>query len=110
MAEIEVINERPITLVETREIIDKIEKRDKELNERSNKTLEYINKVVKKSENIKELMEKLEKLEIARLKDRHIIKLIDVHPKDLDSLKTIISGENITLKQEDLKRILECLK
>ncbi len=110
MANIETINERPITLVETREILEKIEKRDKTLNEKSIKTREYINKLVKKTTNIKELQEKLEKVGVARLKPRHIIKIIDVYPKDMDSLKTIISGENITLKQEDLKKVLECLK
>jgi|SRR3989344_3859543 len=109
MPGIEIINEKPISLVETREILEKIEKRDKVLNDRATKTKEYINKISKKTD-IKELQSKLEKLEVGRLKPRHIIKLIDVHPKDMDSLKTIISGENITLKQEDLKKVLECLK
>jgi|SRR3989344_3134234 len=109
MPSIEIINEKPISLVETRELLEKIEKRDKVLNEKSTKTKDYINKTAKKID-IKELQSKLEKTEVARLKQRHIVKIIDIYPKDMDSLKTIISGENITLKQEDLKKVLECLK
>lgn len=109
MPTIQILNEMPISLVETREILEKVEKRDKVLNVRATKTKEYINKISKKAD-IKELQSKLEKVEVARLKPRHIIKLIDIHPKDMDSLKTIISGENITLKQEDLKKVLECLR
>ena len=45
MPGIEIINEKPISLVETREILEKIEKRDKVLNDRATKTREYINKI-----------------------------------------------------------------
>ncbi|MFH1592611.1 MAG: hypothetical protein ABIB47_04570 [Candidatus Woesearchaeota archaeon] len=109
MAEIEVISEEPLTLVEAKIALEKIEKRDKELSERSKKTMEYVNKVAKKSlQDVKGLKKELEG--VGRLKPKHIAKIIDVYPKDIDSLKVVISGENIALKQEDLQRILECLK
>jgi len=38
------------------------------------------------------------------------IKIIDLCPKDLDSLKVILTGENITLKQEDMEKIIEVIK
>ena len=94
MSEIEIIKEIPITLLETKAILEKIEKRDKELNEKAVKTKEYINKVTKKIE-IKEIKKKIEKLGITRLKPRHIAKIIDLMPQDTETLKALF-----TLKQE----------
>lgn len=112
MPEIKISNEEPVTLVETRTTLDKIEKRDGSLRERAIKTKEYINMFTKKTtdKEVSELKKKLESADIGRLKPRHIIKIIDIMPKDIDSLKTLFASESITLKQEDLKKVLECLK
>ena len=45
-----------------------------------------------------------------RLKETHIAKIVDLEPKDIDSLKAIFASENITLRPEDLKRIVECIQ
>ena len=50
------------------------------------------------------------KLNISRLKDKHINKIVDLLPNDVDDLKSILSGENLTLKQEDLTKIVETIK
>ena len=39
MPEIEILNESPLTLAETKSILEKIEKRDKTLSDRANRTL-----------------------------------------------------------------------
>ena len=88
-----------------------IKKRDKELNEKTQKTQDYLNKFVKlKEKEALKLKDEVTNLKIPRLKDKHIIKIIDVIPKDMDSLKLIFSAENITIKQEDLQRILDAIK
>lgn len=111
MAEIEVINESPMALYELKERLLEIKKRDKELSFRAKKTEEYLNIVVKsKEKKLSELKEQLALLEIARLKATHIIKIADILPKDMDSLKTIFSGEVATLKQEDMSKILDTVK
>ena len=111
MGRIEIIEEKAITLTEAKELLDKIEKRDKELSPRTQKTKEYLNKFSKLTKKeIKELKDKIAKLNITRLKQKTIAKLIDIKPKDLDSLRTILTAENLTLKQEDLQKIIECLK
>lgn len=109
MGDLKLQEEKPLTMVEVQEELKKIEKRDKELTVRATKTKEYLNKFVKKDEKVNELRKKLEELEISRLKEKQIVKVIDLKPKDLDSLKAILGGE-ITLKQEDLKKVLECIK
>ena len=111
MADVEIVNETPMSLADMREILLKIKKRDKELNFRANKTLDYLTKITKQNKKeVTELKEKLQKLELTRLKERHLVKIIDILPKDLDSLRAVFSGEGITLKQEDLNKILETIK
>ncbi len=111
MGNFKVTEEKPIGMSELKDRLKEIEKRKKELSFRANKTLEYINSFdMKKSKEIKALAKKLEDLNIPRLKERQIIKLLDIHPKDLDSLKAVLSGETITIKEEDMKKILEVLK
>jgi len=111
MPEIEIINETPLTLIETKSILEKVEKRDKTLSERAKRTLEYANKITKHTpQEVTVLKKKLEGLDVARLKLRHITKIIDIHPVDPDSLRAILIAESLTLNQEDLKKILECIK
>ncbi len=111
MGNLEIIDEQPLTMADVNEELNKIEKRDKELTTRAIKTKEYLGnmpKLDKKAGN--ELKKKLQALNIARLKDKHIAKIIDVKPKDIDGLKVIFSGETIALKQEELQKVLECIK
>ena len=110
MASIEIIQETPWTLVEVKEVLKEVKGRVKELPVRLNKTQEYLQQYTKiDGKKVKELKEKLGKLEILRLRERHMVKLIDIMPRDLDGLRLIFSGENVTLKQEDLQKILDAL-
>ena len=111
MSEIEIIKETPISLVETNVILEKIKKKDKDLDEKQQKTQEYIHKLTKLTEKeVKEVKKKLEGIDLQRLKTKHITKIIDVMPQDMDSLKALFTSEPMTLKQEELNKILECLK
>ncbi|MBU2589969.1 MAG: hypothetical protein KKA65_00550 [Nanoarchaeota archaeon] len=108
MAEFKIESEKPITMSEVADRLSKVEKRDKELSFRANKTKEYLAHFVTKEKESK-LRKKLENLNLARLKDRQIVKIIDLKPEDMDSLKIILSNEAITLKEEDLKKILDAI-
>ena len=105
----EIINEKSISISELKEKLEEIKKRDKELTFRGQKVDEYLKKVSKFKKH-KELRAELEKLEVSRLKERHITKMIDVLPKDIDSLRATLVGENLTLKQEDLVKIVDVVK
>lgn len=106
----EITGERPVTMAEAREALGKIEGRDKEkeLNFRAKKAKEYFKSFANaKKGDAGKLKKALLGLKISRLKDRHIAKIIDVMPEDMDSLKVLLSGETISPKADDLKRILE---
>lgn len=110
MTNYELVNESPLSMAEVTQKLAEIEKRDKELSFRGNRTKEYLGTLAtKKFKEVEDLKKKIEALNIPRLKDRHIIKMIDVAPQDMDSLKLLISGEAITVKDEDLKKVLELL-
>jgi len=111
MPNVQILNEVPITMAELKERLEDIKKRDKELNAKAQKTHNYLTKFVDiKVNEANKLKESIIKLNIPRLKDRHIVKIIDLMPKDLESLKLIFSTENITIKQEDIQKILNELK
>ncbi len=106
----EILTEKPITMLEVKEVLESIEKKN-ELSVKSKKTKEYLNTFVKlDKKKVEEFKKKLEKLDISRLRDRHIVKIIDLMPDNTDSLKVILSGENITLKVEDLEKIISIVK
>ncbi|MBU2633820.1 MAG: hypothetical protein KJ674_01095 [Nanoarchaeota archaeon] len=111
MANIEILKETPLTLSELKEDLETVKKRDKDLTPRAQKTYEYLQKFAKHTKkDIEKITKSLESLDISRLKPRHIVKIIDLKPKEVDTLKVILSNENITLKQEDLKKIIDALK
>ncbi len=110
MTEIELLEEQPLTMAEVREKLNHI-KKEKELGFRSNKTLEYVNVFGKKdAKEAQETKEKIRALNIARLKEKHIAKIVDIAPKEPETLKAALASEEITLKQEEVQKILECVK
>ena len=107
----ETIEERAISLTELKENLDTIKKRDKELSFRANRVHEYLgNFTILKLKEAKELKEKLEKLEIPRLKERIIIKIIDLLPESNDDLRVILSGEAVTINPENMEKIINTVK
>lgn len=111
MTDFKIINETPVSAVELKEKLEAIKKRDKEIGTKATKTIEYLNTFVsvkpKEAENIKK---NIMNLNISRLKERHIAKIVDLMPKDVESLKMLFVGENLTLKQEDLNKIFEAIQ
>ena len=108
MSNIEMIEESPLSLVEVKERLAEIKKRDKELDARALKVEEYVHKFANEKKT-KDLADKLKKLDVSRLKDRNIKKIVDIMPQDSDSLKSLFTGDNLTLKQEDLQKIISVI-
>lgn len=111
MVKPEIISEKPITITELKQEIDKIQKRDKELNFRVGKTEEYLSHFITLSKAKEdELIKKLEKLNVPRLKDIHITKIVDILPKTVDELKIILQGYTITVNNDNIKKIVDVVK
>lgn len=110
MGELEIIEERPLTLAELKTKLGS-RKATKEENIRTKKMIDYLDNFSKlKPKENEEIKKKINELNISRLKEKSIAKIIDIKPEDIDSLRMILTGDNTTIKQDDLKKILECLK
>lgn len=110
MSELQKISETPITLVKLKDELERIEKRDKTLSARSVRVKEYLDIFVQMdTKKTEELINKLKELSLLRLKDRHIVKIVDLLPKDVEKLKMILAGESSTLKTEDLQKVVDVI-
>ena len=107
----QLINETPITMSELKTTLEKIKKQEKELNFRSNKTLDFLNKFPSlDKKKADELKKKFQDLKIPRFKDQYIIKIIDLMPNSLADLKLVLQGYSISITNDNLKKMLDILK
>ena len=110
MTDIEVMEQRPAILAEVKDRLDAAKKKTKELNFRAGKVYTYVNEFASlKKSDAEKVYENLKALNFSKLRDRHIVKIIDTMPEDLDSLKSIFTGEATSFKQEELKQILDVI-
>jgi len=108
--DIDITGRKPISIAEIKERLQESEKK-KDLNFRAAKVLEYANEVVtRKRKDIDEIIEGLKSLNISRLNERVIVKIADVMPENVEVLKAILTGEDMTLKADDLEKIMNVLK
>ncbi len=111
MAEIKILKENSLGMAELKKKLEDIKKRNKELGFRATRLEEYLNMFsTMKIKEVGVLKKKLKEADISRLDERHINKIIDIMPNDIDSLKVIFSNEDISLKQEELEKIVKVLK
>ena len=107
----EILSEQPISLVDLKKEIKRIKKRDKEPNFRVTKMEEQLNQFVQLTQkDADELEKEIQKLNVPRLKDIHIKKIIDLLPASVDHLKVILQGYTLTVNQENMKKIVAVTK
>ena len=107
----EILDETPVSMAELKQEIDKIAKRDEEPSFRVTKTVDYLNQFVEmKPKEANELIKKVTELEIPRLKDMHVIKIVDLMPQSLNELSTILQAYPIRVSQDNQKKILAAIK
>lgn len=103
-----ITKETPMNLFEVKKELQRIKKRDKELNYRSTKTEDYIQQL-DLSSKAEELKAKIDKLKIPRLKEQHIQKIIDLIPTSVKDLKVILQGYILTVNNDNLKKIIDVI-
>ena len=110
-----VIDTKPITISEAREILmNKVEEKADENNEvdghqftyEQNLTIDYVNKfALLGAEDAKELRTKLEEY----LTPTQAVKVVDLMPEDLDDLRLIFAKERGNFETDALQSILDLL-
>jgi DNA-directed RNA polymerase subunit F len=111
MANPKFIEQENVSLGEVKVTLEKIEKRDEELNYLSNKAKEYLDAFVKlDTKQREELQKKLEGLDLTRLKEDHITKIIDFLPKDIEELKIVLQAYPLSMPKKDQEEIVKVVK
>ena len=110
MAELKILEEKPISMAQLKEEIKDIKKRDEELGFRTAKVSEHIDVLkIMKEKDAEEIFTKIEKLSVPRLKEIHIYKFIDLMPANMTELKNITQGYSLTITNDNLEKILEVI-
>ena len=96
---------KSITLAEARELLKQSD------NEKAKALADFIKKFVKMSAaDAEKLMKSLEALDLAKLRQEDIVKLIDFMPEDSEDIRKVFSGSDINLDQDEISKVLEALK
>lgn len=103
-----VTGKEPISLAELAEEMETISERDEELNYRAGKTEEYVNEFTELSkEDYDELAEEIRDLDVPRLKEKHVIKILDFLPETAEDLDVVLEGYPLTLSDESKEDIID---
>ena len=110
MSKPEILEKTPLSIVQLKSELNAVSKRDKEPGFRTTKTLEYINSFSTLSQaDFNSLKKKIEELQIPRMKEEHIVKILDTMPKNVNDLSVILQGYTITVSKENLKNIVDII-
>jgi len=107
----EVKEEQPISIYDLKREVSKIKRREDELGLRTGKTEEYLNQfVVLKQKDAEDLEKELIKLDIPRLKDHHIKKILDLLPATVEELKVVLQGYTLTVTKDNMAKIVKVIQ
>ncbi len=112
MPNLAVVAETPISVYELKKELEKIKKRDSELNYRALKVEGSLNNSANASyaKKVEDILEKVLKMELPRVKDTHVKKLIDINPQSVNDVKVVMQGYTITLSNENMQKIVDIFK
>ena len=105
---IQILSETPINVYQLKDELSRVKKRDKELNFRAQKTEEHISHVIM-HKNGHDVFEKIKKMDIPRLRDQYIHKIVDLMPVTVKDLKVVLQAYNVSLSNESMKKIADTI-
>jgi DNA-directed RNA polymerase subunit F len=89
---------KPLSMAEAKEYMDK-----------KDETMPFIKKFSNmEPEKAKEIREKIEGLDMIKIKETHICKIIDLLPKDKEDINKIFI--DVSLDQDETQKILDTIK
>ena len=94
-------NNKPLSMAETTEYAKK--------DEAGKEVVGFIKKFAKlKPAEAKRLRKKLQELDLIKLNEKHIVKLVDFLPDDSEEVNKVVVDSN--LNEDEIKKILETIK
>ena len=94
----------PLPMNEVEDILEKLPETEKK-----EKTRVFLKKfIIANNSQSKKIKSELEKLDLIKLKEEHIIKIIDIFPQDASDLNKIFT--DVSLNEDETNKILEIVK
>lgn len=110
MGSLKILSQKQVSMAELKEELSRIKERDGELNFRGTRTEEYLEGCVQqKAKDAQKLAKKIMELEIPRLREEQVLKIVDILPKSVEELKVVIAPYMVTISQENLKKIVDAI-
>ncbi|RLI89392.1 MAG: hypothetical protein DRO65_04150 [Candidatus Altiarchaeales archaeon] len=103
-----VISKKPITWAEAKELLQKKVK-EGEASFEQTQTYEYLTKVTKISSSAASKLFQEIKEAVPILKEEHIVQIVNIMPSLKEELENFFPKKEISLKQEEINKILEIL-
>ncbi len=107
LVDYEEVKETFIPISKVKEILEKIEEKGYEQKLAYEHAKKFSKLDAKKAEK---LVKELSSLEMRKLKDDQIIKIVDILPKDIDDLKVILAKSKMQFNEEEMQKIIEIVK
>lgn len=105
------IETKSACLADVKTMLEAVEQRDKELNYLSNKCKDFLVSFEPLPGNkTAALAKKLMGLQLTRLKEEHVVKIVDFLPKDTDELKVVLQAYPLSMPKKDMDAIVEVVK
>ena len=110
MVNYEVINQKPVHSSKVyEEITSKTQNREQTY--REEKILEYLKKTNKlEQKEFKSALDELKALEIPRIEEKHLVKILEIMPQNGTELRAIISHGGVVVVDDVVTQILEIIK
>ena len=105
---LEILSETSINTYQLKQELAKIKKRDKELNFRAQKTEDHLAQTAT-HKDAEKLFDKISKLNISRLREQQINKLVDVTPTTVKDVKIILQGYAVNVTNDNMKKIADTI-
>ena len=103
------VEEKPLSFADVKVILTALEKRDIEFNYLSKKSKDYL-EAFPPTEKREELHQKLMGLNLTRLKEEHLMKIIDFLPRTVNDLKIVLSAYPLSLPKKDQESIVQVIQ
>ena len=106
-----IISETPVLMAEVKERLEHIKAKEGELNFRAQKTFEHLEQFAPlKKKKAEELLAELNKLAVPRLREQHLIKLVDLLPNTENDVKVVLQSFAVTVTSENLKKLSDTIE
>ena len=99
-----ILDRQPLNLFEVKKILDDLPE-----NEKKAQMELYLKKFLKtKQGRAKKIKQGLQELDLLKIKNEHIVKIIDLMPEDASDLNKIFT--DVSLTEDETNKILEIIK